>query len=80
VFNFKAKKMTRQASQQERRSEVEDTIRILFDVLDGKIHSFFNSSKAVMSIFQSRCIKNAVHCLEVLEPEILTYYRASQNA
>ena len=79
VFNFTPKKKTRRTNQEERRSEVDDTIRILFDVLDGKIHSFFSSSKADMSIFESGRIKNAVQCLEMLEPEILTYYRASQT-
>lgn len=57
-------------------TEIEEIIRILFDICVDKIDTFFESGKLEMIVFKSERIKNAVECLEYLESEVLTFYSA----
>lgn len=58
-------------------NESQDIVKIIFDITDKKIHTYFQDTPVDMSVFKSSKIKRAIDCLNNLEPEIMAYHSVS---
>lgn len=57
--------------------ESKEIVKIISNICDQKIHTYFQNTPVNMSVFHSGRIKNAIDCLNNLESEIMAFRSGS---